>query len=63
MNSLDTKLGLICKNYDPANVTSESLARYEKIIQEVDAYIHSNQINLMELEQLLQKYADSLKKV
>jgi len=53
VNSLDTKLGLICKNYDAANITSESMARYEKIIQEVDAYIHSNQINLMELEQLL----------
>ena len=53
MNSLDTKLGLICKNYDASNVTSESMAKYEKIIQEVDAYIHSNQINLMELEQLL----------
>jgi hypothetical protein len=63
VSSLDTKLGQICKNFDLSNVSRDTMAKYEKIIAEVDTYIHTNQMNLLELENLLQKYAESLKKV
>lgn len=62
VNTLESKVTLACRFYEPKDDPDVQF-KFQKSVFELDMFTQMNTVGIHELETLLQKYAESLKKV